>query len=112
MSYIAMYRGDDRVLTITATASLTGSEVAFTAKRNRRDADADAVIRKSTGAGSVSVDGATASVTIDAADTDELDPVALYWDVQVIDSSDKVRTVASGRLAVLADVTREVPAGS
>jgi len=109
MSYLSMRRGDDRSLTITATEDLTGSDVAFTAKRRRRDTDADAVITKTTGAGIVIGNpGTTAEVAIDAADTDGLDdvPVALYWDVEVIDSADKRRTVATGRLGILPDISR------
>ena len=110
MSYLSIYRGDDRALLITSSVDLTGSEVWFTVKRKRQDADVDAVIAKSTDQGDITVAGFQATVTIDAADTQDLDPVALYWDVQIVDGDGKVRTVATGRLAVLADITREAPA--
>ena len=109
MSVLSIYRGDDRTLTITASASLTDSEVTFTAKRSKRDADEDAVIQKTTGAGvEIGDPDTTAEVTIDAADTMDLEPVALYWDVQVVDGTGSVRTVAAGRLVIKADVTRSV----
>lgn len=100
-----MYRGDDRTLTITASESLTGSELRFTA-RTRRGAE-EAVIEKSSGEGIALGDPATtALITIDAADTVDLAPGALYWDIEITDATDKVHTVAAGRLAILEDVTR------
>ncbi len=108
MSYLSMTRGDDRTLTITASDSLAGSEVTFTAKRSRRDADVDAVIRKTTGAGvEIGTPDSTAVVTIDAADTEDLEPVALWWDVQIVDGDSLIRTVAQGRLSIAADITRQ-----
>jgi hypothetical protein len=106
MSYLSMYRGDDRVLVITADEALTGSEIVFTAKR--RKSDTDPVITKSTTAGSIVIGdpATTAEVTIDAADTEDLDPIALHWDIQVTDVMDKVHTVAAGRLAIVEDITR------
>lgn len=105
MSYLSMFRGDDRTLTITATEDLAGSEIRFTAKQRR--SDAVAVIAKSLGSGiTLGNPTTTAEVVIDAADTDDLDPVALYWDVEVTDATDKIRTVASGRLAIREDVSR------
>lgn len=99
-----MYRGDDRTLTITASETLTGSEIRFTAKAHKRDTDA--VISKSTTDGITIGDPATtADITIDAADTEGLEPVALFWDIEVTDGTGKVRTVAVGRLAVMADIT-------
>ena len=107
MSVLSIYRGDDRTLTITSSVALTGSEVTFTAKRSKLDADEDAVIQKSTAAGVEIGDPDTAvEVTVDAADTEDLDPVALYWDVQAVDGSGNVRTVAAGRLVIKADITR------
>jgi hypothetical protein len=111
MSYLTIYRGDDRTLTVAASSPIQGSDMVFTAKRHRRDADADAVIQKSTADGGITVIGDEATITIDAADTDSLDDSpALFWDVQVTDTDGKTLTVATGRLAILRDITRTVPA--
>lgn len=106
MSFLSMYRGDDRVITITASESLDGCDVWFTAKRRRSDADDDAVIQK-TSPTDITIDGVTAQVAIDAADTAELDHgTALFWDVQVFDTDGNLHTVASGRLSIVGDITR------
>lgn len=104
MSYLSMYRGDDRELTITASEDLSGSTVRFTARRRR--SDVAAVIVKSSTAGSIVISGMAATVTIDAADTEDQGRQALFWDVEVTDPAGKVHTVATGRLAILEDVTR------
>jgi hypothetical protein len=103
---LSMYRGDDRTLTITATEDMTGSEIHWTAKWSR-SADEPVVIGKSTAEGiTIGGPGTTATVTIDAADTRDLDPGPLYWDVEIIDTLGRVRTVAAGVLDLKADVTR------
>lgn len=99
-----MYRGDDRELTITASEDLSGSTVQFTARRHL--SDTTAVISKSTEDASIVVSGTTATVTIAAADTTDELPGALHWDVQVTDGEGKIHTVATGRLAIVEDVTR------
>lgn len=105
MSYLSMYRGDDRELTITASEDLSDTTVEFTARRYLSDTTAAFV--KSTADGSITVSGTTATVTIDAADTvDEEPDRPLFWDVQVTDGDGKIHTVAAGRLALLEDVTR------
>lgn len=104
MTYLSMYRGDDRVLTITATEDLSGSEVRFTARRTRRAEEA--VIEK-VSPGDITIDEFSAAIAIDAADTEDLDREALFWDIEITDSADKIRTVATGRLAILPDITRQ-----
>ena len=111
MSYHEIRRGDDRTLTVTASESMENADLTFTAKRARRDPDADAVIQKTTGAG-ITIAGTpflTAEIVIEAADTDDLDdvPVALHWDLQ-LQLASEVHTIAQGRLAVLQDITRDV----
>jgi hypothetical protein len=109
MSYLSMYRGDDRVLDITASETLTGSTLRFTAKQRRTDTEA--VIEKSTGDGiTIGSPATTASIAIDAADTEDLEPTVLFWDIEVTDVTGKVHTVATGRLEIHADVTRPVDA--
>lgn len=105
MTSLAMYRGDDRVLIITASEPLTGSEITFTARR--RTTPRTPVIEKSVGAGvTIGEPDTQAEVTIDAADTANLEPGVLRWDVEVVDAIGKTHTVAMGQLVIKADVTR------
>ncbi len=105
MGDLAMYRGDDRQLVITASETMTGSVVRFTAKYAR--ADELAAIEKSSDAGGIEIDDTVATVSIDAADTDSIaTPKTLRWDVEVTDAFGSVRTVATGRLIINTDVTR------
>ncbi len=103
MSYLSMYRGDDRELVVTASEDLTGAEVAFTARRYKRD---EVPVISKTTAGGIAVNGSTATITIDAADTVDEEPGALFWDIEITDGTAKVHTVATGRLAILEDITR------
>lgn len=102
MTYLAMHRGDDRTLEVTASEDLTGSELTFTA-RHRSYSD-DIVIQKTSSNG-ITVNGQTATISIDATDTADLDPDVLYWDIQVVDTAGDTHTVATGRLAIKHDVT-------
>lgn len=99
-----MTRGDDRTLTVTASASMEDADLRFTARRFR--SDEAAVIEKTSDVVVGYDDPFSATITIDAVDTESLDPVALWWDLELTDSTGKVHTVASGRLAILEDVTR------
>src|SRR5690348_9125485 len=110
MTYLAMTRGDDRVLTIQASDDLTGADVTFSAKRRLTDGDEDAIIRKFSSDGiELDTDTTIALVSIDHADTVDVVHRVLHWDVQVIDDESKVHTVASGRLAIRPDVTQAGP---
>jgi|SRR6187200_2328482 len=103
MTYLSMKRGDDREVEVTATESLDGADVTFTARH--RPYSEDVVITKTTDpGGGITVVDAVATVTIDAADTADLEPDVLYWDVEVVRATE-THTVASGRLAVEPDVT-------
>ena len=104
MSYLSMFRGDDRVLTVTASEPLTGLELRFTA---RRQWNTRVLIEKSTDSGITLGDpDTTALITIDSEDTADLTPGALHWDIQVTDTEGEVHTVAAGRLAIKPDITR------
>lgn len=110
-----MTRGDDVTLDVTAVdqgqpVDLTGCDLWWTAKLRKLDADAEAVMQKTNepGGGITVTDqlGGIAEVAILPADTEDLASIALWWDLQVRDGDDKIRTLASGRLVVNSDVTR------
>ena len=106
--YLEMKRGDDRTLTVTASESMEGADLTFTAKRTPWDGDA--VITKTTADGiTIGDDPFTeATIEIDPSDTNDLEdtPIALHWDLQLEDAQGNIRTVADGRLAILTDITR------
>ena len=105
MTYLSVTRGDDRELTVTATDSMEGADLVFTARHRPYSA---IVIQKSTDANEIVVGAdpfTEATITLDAADTADLDPDVLYWDLQLVDSTDKTHTLATGRLAINPDVT-------
>lgn len=111
MSVLELTRGDDRVLDVALSEAVSdGALLEFTVKRSYADSDEDAVITKSS-----DVDGeiafeesaGTASITIDAVDTQDLDVAPAYvWDVQMTSSAGKITTVARGRFVIIPDVTR------
>lgn len=77
----------------------------FTAKFLPTDDDAAAAFQLELGNG-VTATGNYARVTMARSHTMDLDPTALYWDVQAENlDSDDVRTVALGRLHLLQEVT-------
>lgn len=116
MSELIAIRGDDEIYDVefkmpdgTTPLNLTGVQgIWFTAKRSSLDPDADALVQKSLGSGItvVSAPAGTATITIDAADTVDIEPTVLVWDAQVKDSLGKIRTAAQGTLKITADVTR------
>lgn len=93
---------------------MTGGSITFMVKRRIGDADADALITKSTTSGGIAwvAQGAvnpTATVTINPADWSlfvlgkDLTP---QYEVEIVDSSGRRETVQKGTLPVLADVVR------
>lgn len=112
-------RGDEytgsRSLVVTVTdaagaaVDLTGTSARFMAKRNRADADADAVISKSTGSGITLASpqtGATkgvAYIAIAAGDTDELEARPYYCELEATDSVGVI-TLATGALVIEPDL--------
>jgi hypothetical protein len=113
---LELTRGDDRTWIFEVTREndqgvaqpldLTDAIVRFTAKRSAADADADAVITKSTDDDISIYDPATgvAYVTIRHGDTAGLEaPLTLEWDLE-IDQAGVVSTAASGLLRLRADV--------
>lgn len=120
MTYLSMYRGDDESFSVTVTdggavVDLTGCVLRFTAKRDVDDADEDAVIAKTSAIpGQLDIDDdpttGIALINIDAEDTSDLTRgTVLAWDLQVTDTDDQVRTLDSGNLRIIVDVTRTAP---
>lgn len=116
MTYLSITRGDDGILDVVVTdrdtgdpIDLTGAELTFMVKRDRRDDDDDAILTKTVGSGITVSAPATgvAVVAIDAADTDEETPAACWWELQSVDVTSKVHTLAAGRFAITADLVRE-----
>lgn len=112
-------RGDTVMydLTLSRTGAsagwMTGGSIVFMVKRRVGDADADALITKTTAAGIVWVDqGAaspTATVLIEDDDWAMVAPgrnATLLYEVEIIDSSGRRETVQKGSLPVLADIVR------
>ena len=78
----------------------------FTVKSDPADEDADALFQLETSNGVTAV-GRNASVAVARSLTVNLAPATAYWDVQAEKmDSEEVRTVASGRLSLLRDITR------
>lgn len=118
---LSMFRGDDRTITVTVVdangaVDLTTATLRFTAKRALGDYDSDAIITKTTGSGiSHGANPAlgVATVTIGKADTededvDDLDR-DLWWDIQLTTAAGLVRTIATGRLQIISDVSVTTP---
>jgi hypothetical protein len=122
MTTLEMARGDDVLLDVGpvldnegTVVDLTGLSLAFTAKYHIRDGDVDALFQKWTPTDIDIPTGTDGMATVDvlAADTDSLPyTTVLYWDLQLIDGTSAIQTLAKGRLVVNADVTRAIVAGS
>lgn len=117
MSYLEVTRGDDEALDIVVTnkdtgalVDLTGSALKFLVKRYRADADVDALITKSVGSGiaisNQTTDKGKAVVTIAAANTGTGPTGAFWWELQAVDATSKVATLADGRFVIRADLIR------
>lgn len=107
MTTLALTRGDNRTITVTASEDLDGSAIVFTA-RHRKD-DVLHVIRKTSetdGGIELGDPSTTVTISLEPEDTANLDPCVLRWDIEVVDSDDDTRTVASGSLLVKGDVSR------
>lgn len=95
-----------------AVVDLSGCSLRFTAKRKRKDADADALLVKTIGSGILISDAPAglAVILIDPADTNAYTKqIALQCDLQLVEPDDTITTVADGTLTVTLDVTRTVP---
>jgi hypothetical protein len=112
VNFLSMYRGDDRIVTITSSEALTGSVVTFTARA--RPGGPVLITKTNVDDGGLTIGdpATTAAIAIDAADTVDLEPSVLRWDVQVVDDEDKTHTVASGFLVLRADISAPAAAAS
>lgn len=116
MSDLRVFRGDDASYSIEVTAAdgvtptdITGATLKFTAKERRTDADGAAIVALATASGIVHDDepNGLATLTIPASATDAMTTErALEYDLQITGSGGEIRTLRSGRLFVLLDVTR------
>lgn len=124
MANLALTRGDTNVLRVTVTreddsgfvspVNLAGCLMWFTAKRDPKDADEDALIRK--GTPDTGLDGITyvdsllgiADVTVFPEETESMSSSVtyLYYDAQIKELDDRITTVAQGRLTIGYDITQ------
>lgn len=111
-------KGDTIVLDVTVVrddvpVDLTNAEMWFTAKRKYTDLDDDAVIRLGTAGTTLTgvsitdaVNGkAVVDIPPDATDDLEAGTVTLLWDIQIEETGNVITTVASGRFALVDQVT-------
>ena len=109
MTTIEVIRRDDVSLTVTITdednnaLNINGATVYFTVKENRFDSDDDAVISKEVTSHEDPTAGIT-KISLTQADTD-LTPRSYFFDVQVKDSDDKIRSIGYGLIRVQQDIT-------
>ena len=124
---ISIHRGDTFTASITGLGNIsTRTKLWFSVKENKSDADTAAIIMIEETTGLIYLNGAAASVagngtitvndavtgsitvTLAAAETDDLIPQGgLYYDVQMLSASG-VSTLSDGPCAVVADITRAV----
>ncbi|MBA2505076.1 MAG: hypothetical protein H0V29_03930 [Thermoleophilaceae bacterium] len=110
---LSIMRGDSKTWTFTlvdedAVALPALTNAWFTAKRQLRDADANAVFQLTLGVGIVDDGGGVIRVTAAGTATAALPgaPVNLHYDLQVKPTGGAVQTALYGALAVQPDVTR------
>jgi hypothetical protein len=117
-----MFRGDSRTIAVAAlqpdgvsVQNITGWTLWFTAKMAILDADVAAIFQKKTGGLGITITsptGGLASIALAPADTDgtmatgTATSVDLFCDLQGKDGSGNVATLATGKLTVLAEITR------
>lgn len=111
-----MFRGDSAEFELTVTkdaapVNLTGGQLRFSAKRSKDDPDADAVVSKvSTDTAQIEITnaaGGLATVKMVPADTEDLtEQTVLFYDVQFKDATNRIFTLATGKLKVRLDVTQ------
>ena len=129
-STITIMRGDTFSASLTDTGDLTGYvSIDFTVKRDKLQTDDEAAIRirknasgvgdgllrlngaaPTTETGSIAIDDEATgdiTVTLDETATDDLSTGSYSYDIQLITAT-TVKTLTSGKLIVISDVTRSV----
>ncbi len=108
---LTITRGDTQDYTLTLKDSnevaidITGWTIMMTIKENKTDTDAQAIIQKVVNSFSNPTSG-VAVITLNAADTDALDPKGYWYDIQVKTNTGKVYTILKGVFAVEYDISR------
>lgn len=117
MSDIKGVRGDTNVYNIVVLRQdtpidLTGAKVWFSAKRQRTDLDADAIILLDSAGGGINIYDplhGKLQVIVPPSDTEDLDEEeVLYYDVQLKEANGIITTIASGKITITLDVTRAI----
>lgn len=109
MTNLTLIRRDDVDLDLTFTdkdgeaINLTGCTVFFTMKEKKTDTDDDAVIQKEITDHTTPLEGKT-RVTLTNSETD-ITPRHYFYDVQIVDTDDKVISSSVGQIKILQDVT-------
>lgn len=89
---------------------ITGWDLWFTGKLDREDTDLAAVFQLTIGAGITVADPTLGEyvIALEAADTDALTELStsLFCDLQTKDTADKPRTLRTGMLTVIGEITR------
>ena len=110
-----LYRGDTREFEFEFTNSaglpldITGHELWFTVKRDIGDADVDAILQKKiVFPSSPQSEKGEGTLTLDSTETDGLEPGVYFYDFQRVMPGipPVVKTLVSGKISVLPDVTR------
>lgn len=126
-SNITVMRGDYWSISLTGLGSLVGrTKLYFTVKKSRTDTDAESIIQIEETAGLVYLNGAAAgtptngsltvtdettgaaTIVLKAAETDDLEPSELVYDVQMVDATGPTTKSDGGTFTVTADVTRRI----
>ena len=94
-------RGDDEAFLVRFKQSIAGSTFFFTAKRNKSDSDANAVLSITASASS----GLEALLTLPSTATAALSERSYFYDIQWKSATGAIKTILMGKLIVDGDVT-------
>src|SRR5215831_777731 len=122
MTDLKLMRGDDETLQIYVYRHnestglddpITAEKAWFTAKRNTRDPDSDAIIALDSAnmPGKVQISSGKVLVNIDPADTASCLDRLLLYDLQIRETSGTISTVERGFIQLIGDVTRTIEGG-